>query len=73
MPGRRAQPDGAPTGRAATLSVVQRVPVLIGSVAAAALLVGAVALDRQRTETPEVEVIFGDDNGLPETLTEGSS
>ncbi len=73
MPGRRAQPDGAPTGRAATLSVVQRVPLLVGSVAALGLLVGAVALDRQRTDTPEVEVIFGDDNGLPSTLAEGGS
>jgi hypothetical protein len=46
---------------------------MVGSVAAVVLLVGAVALDRQRTDTPAVEVIFGDDNGLPDTLAEGGN
>lgn len=52
---------------------MQRVPILFGSVGAAALLIGAVVLDRQRTDAPEVEVIFGDDNGLPDVLVESSN
>jgi hypothetical protein len=65
--------DRALSQRAARLTFVQRVPILVGSVAAAALLIGAVVLDRQRTDTPDVEVIFGDDNGLPDMLAEGGS
>lgn len=49
---------------------VQRVPVLVGSVVAVGVMVGAIALDRQRTERPPVQVIFGDDDGLPEELVE---
>lgn len=53
------------------LSFVQRVPVIVGSVLAVGLLAGAIALDRHRTDRPPVEVIYGDEDGLPEVLNEG--
>jgi hypothetical protein len=50
---------------------VQRFPVVVGSVVAAGLLVGAIVVDRQRTEEPPVEVVFFPGNGLPDELVAG--
>jgi len=51
--------------------MVQRVSAVVGSVMAVGLLVGAVVVDRQRTDAPAVEVIFADSDGLPDALAEG--
>ena len=60
--------DGARHGR---LVDVRRGSVLAVSVLAVGLLGGAYVLDQQRTSEAPVEVIYGDDDGLPEVLTEG--
>ncbi len=50
---------------------MQRVPLLVGSVMAIGLLILAIALDRQRTDEPPVEVAFGDSNGVADEIAEG--
>ena len=50
---------------------MQRVPVLVGSVMALALLILAVVLDRQRTDGAAINVVFGDSNGVPDEIEEG--
>ena len=64
-------PDRRAATSAAKLGLVQRMPVLVGSVFAVGLLIVAVVLDRQRTDRPPVEVDFGDSNGIPEEIEEG--
>ena len=44
---------------------------IVGVIAGVGLLVGIVALERERVEAPMLEVVFGQDDGLPETLTSG--
>jgi hypothetical protein len=45
--------------------------VIGGAVAAVGLLVGAIVIDRTRTGAEDVQVVFGEKDGLPENLTEG--
>jgi len=45
----------------------------IGAVVAVALLVGAILLDRNQSGAEPVEVVFGEDNGLPEELAVGAA
>jgi hypothetical protein len=60
-----------PGARPGRLHGVQRMPVILGSVLAVGLVAGAVLLDQRRTEEADVEVIYGDEDGLPEVLLEG--
>jgi hypothetical protein len=53
------------------LGLMQRLPLLVGSVLAIGLLMLAVVLDRQRTDTPPVKVEFVDSNGVPDEIAEG--
>ena len=57
--------------RAGRLSQVKVLPVAIGAAVAVGLLAGAIAIDRSRTGAEDVEVVFGEQDGLPEDLKEG--
>jgi len=50
---------------------VKILPVVIGGAVAAGLLVGAIVIDRSRTGAEDVQVVFGEEDGLPEDLNEG--
>jgi hypothetical protein len=65
------QPDGAGPGETGRLSQVKGLPIVIGGVVAVGLLAGAIAIDRSRTDAEDVQVVFGEEDGLPEELNEG--
>ena len=65
------QPDGAAVARAGRLSQVKILPVVIGGAVAVGLLAGAIAIDRSRTGAEDVQVVFGEQDSLPEELNEG--
>ena len=46
-------------------------PVVIGGAVAVVLLAGAIAIDRSQTGAEDVQVVFGEEDGLPEELNEG--
>ena len=46
---------------------------MIGGVVAVGLLAGAIAIDRSRTGAEDVQVVFGEQDGLPEDLNEGQN
>ena len=48
-------------------------PVVIGAAVAVGLLAGAIAIDRSRTGAEDVQVVFGEEDGLPEELNEGEA
>jgi hypothetical protein len=50
---------------------VKLLPVVVGGVVAVGLLAGAIAIDRSRTGAEDVQVVFGEEDGLPEELNEG--
>jgi hypothetical protein len=50
---------------------VKLLPVVVGGVVAVGLLAGAIAIDRSRTGAEDVQVVFGDEDGLPEEINEG--
>jgi hypothetical protein len=50
---------------------VKVLPVVIGGAVAVGLLAGAIAIDRSRTGAEDVQVVFGETDGLPENLNEG--
>jgi hypothetical protein len=52
---------------------VKGLPVAIGAVVAVGLLVGAVLFDRNQSGAEPVEVVFGEDDGLPEELAVGAA
>ena len=57
----------------ADLVEVKGLPVVIGGVVAVGLLAGAIAIDRSRTGAEDVQVVFGEQDGLPEDLNEGQN
>ena len=46
---------------------------MIGGVVAVGLLAGAIVIDRSRTGAEDVQVVFGEQDGLPEDLNEGQN
>jgi hypothetical protein len=50
---------------------VKVLPVVVGGAVAVGLLAGAIAIDRSRTDAEKVQVVFGEEDGLPEDLDEG--
>ena len=54
--------------RAGRLSQVKVLPVAIGAAVAVGLLAGAILIDRSRTGAEDVQVVFGEQDGLPEDL-----
>ena len=64
------QPDGA-RRRVGQTSQVKVLPVVIGGAVAVGLLAGAIAIDRSRTGAEDVQVVFGEEDGLPEDLERG--
>jgi hypothetical protein len=44
---------------------VKGLPVVIGGVVAVGLLAAAIAIDRSRTGAADVQVVFGEQDGLP--------
>jgi hypothetical protein len=49
----------------------RRLPIILAVLAVGVLGVVALSLDGQRKEEPPVEVVFGQDNGVPDEILEG--
>jgi hypothetical protein len=49
----------------------RRLPIVLAVLAVGVLGVVALSLDGQRKEEPPVEVVFGQDNGVPDEILEG--
>jgi hypothetical protein len=52
---------------------VRRLPIVVGAAVAVGLVAGAIILDRRDTEAEPVSVVFGEGDGLPEEIEEGSA